>query len=255
MNKFSKFPADVICELHPLFKGLTWVACARSSDETRVAICHVFVEKNGTEWRLVATDGRRMHIHEFDAGLFDTDIDGLEPGLYEVVAKSSKFIVVAKSEELELKAYPNWRQVVPDFTPTRTDTFDARTLSKIGIRTGVLLASDFAADAIGFGSGYKKDDSVCVTYGSAGNGSPFVITHELGKAIVMPMKLDDDDKADPTAEKPETEADATPEFASIAKEIAAALKNGESVTLATDADGTMKVKKNRVRKTKEKAEA
>lgn len=231
MNKFSKFPAEVVCELHPLFKGLLWVSAARSSDETRWALNHVCVEKTGLEWTLIATDGRRMHVHTFDAGLFDTDIEGLEPGLYEVVTKTSKLIVITRSEELELPAYPNWRGVFPEYEPTISDVMDARSISKMGVRTGVLLASDFASDALGFGCGVKGSDSVHVTYGSSSEGGAFVIRHELGKAIVMPLRLDEVPASTDSA--PKTEAEATPDLKGFAEFFEMVKQAGGSMTIET----------------------
>jgi hypothetical protein len=207
MNKFSKFPAEVVCELHPLFRGLLWTSAARSTDETRPALCLLNVEKKDGIWLVVACDGRRLHLHTFDPGLFDDDIDMLEPGLYEVIAKSTKFIVLAPSQDFNATAYPNWRAVVPEFTPEREDSINAQTISRIGIHTGVLLAADFTRDAIGFGYGRKKDDTVTIEYGSKSKADPFVIVHDLGKAIVMPMKMHEG-----TEPAPESDIEATPEL-------------------------------------------
>ncbi len=189
MNKFSKFPADVICELHPLFKGLLWVSAARSNDETRAVLANVLVERDGMTCHLVATDGRRLHHHEFDAGLFDTDIDMIEPGQYEVITKTAKLIVIAPCAESY--NYPNWRLVVPDHVPQYSASVNSQTISRLGIATGVLLAADFVNDAIGFKHGMGKDSTVAIEFGSAGPREAFVITHELGKAIVMPLRMDD----------------------------------------------------------------
>lgn len=199
MNKFSKFSAEVICELHPLFKGLLWVSAARSSDETRAVLMNLLIERDGTVCHIVATDGRRLHHHAFDAGLFDTDIDMLEAGQWEVITKTAKLIVIAPCEESY--NYPNWRQVVPkNYTPEHSASINSQTISRLGITTGVLLASDFVNDAIGFKHGMGKDSSVVIDFGSSGQGQAFVITHELGTAIVMPLKMDGEDKAEPKTE-------------------------------------------------------
>jgi len=180
MNKFSKFPADVICELHPLFKGLLWVSAARSTDETRAVLNNILIEREGTVCHIVATDGRRLHHHTFDAGLFDTDIDMLEAGQYEVITKTAKLIVVAPSSDTF--NYPNWRAVVPSHNPQYSASINSQTISRLGITTGVLLAADFVNDAIGFRHGMGKDSSVAIEFGSADKQGAFVITHELGKA-------------------------------------------------------------------------
>jgi len=213
MNKFSKFPADVICELHPLFKGLLWVSAAKSTDETRYVLCNVLVEREGLECHIVATDGRRMHIHTFDPGMFDDDIQMIEPGLYEVITKTGKLIVIAPSECGS--TYPNWRNIIPDHKPENEDVFESRSISKMAIRTGVLLATDFVTDAIGFGHGRKKDQSTMVRYGTPEKSGAFVIEHDLGKAIVMPLRMDDGEYK--TEEKPKTDAENTPDLPGIAE--------------------------------------
>jgi len=189
MNKFSKFPADVVCELHPLFKGLLWVSAARSTDETRAVLMNILIEREDKLCHIVATDGRRLHLHTFDPGMFDTDIDMMEPGQYEVITKTAKLIVIAPCEELF--NYPNWRAVVPDHEPQHSASINSQTISRLGIATGVLLAADFVNDAIGFKHGMGKDSSVDIEFGSSDKTAAFVITHELGKAIVMPLQMDE----------------------------------------------------------------
>lgn len=206
MNKFAKFPADVICEFHPLFRGLLWVSAARSTDENRSVLMNLNIERDGLICHIVATDGRRLHHHTFDPGMFDTDIEMIEPGQYEVIAKTAKLIVIAPCEESY--NYPDWRKVVPDFNPNKSASINTQTISKLGIMTGELLAADFVNDAIGFKHGMGKDSSVHIEFGSSAKGGAFVITHELGKAIVMPLKMDDATPTAPT-EEPKTEAEMT----------------------------------------------
>jgi len=214
MNKFSKFPADVICEFHPLFKGLMWVSAARSTDDTRLVLCSVHVEREGLDCHIVATDGRRLHVHTFEPGLFDDDIEMITPGLYEVVTKTSKLIVIAPSECGS--SYPNWRGIIPKYEPEHEDVFEHRSISRMAIRTGVLLATDFANEAIGFGNGRKKDDSAMVRYGSPEKSGAFVISHDLGKAIVMPLRMDDGEYS--TEEKPKTDVKNTPDLPGFSDE-------------------------------------
>lgn len=241
MNKFSKFKADVICELHPLFKGLMWVSYARSTDDTRAVLMNIQIEREGTLCHIVATDGRRLHHHTFDPGLFDTDIDMIEPGQYEVVAKSPKLIVIAPSED-EYN-YPNWRQVVPDYKPTKSAAIDSRTISKLGIQTGVLLASDFANDAIRINAGKGKDSPVLIDFGSSGDGQAFVITHELGKAIIMPLRMDEqvpeaEAKTDVEMTSPLPGFERGPiEEGSPIEKLVNVLKPGESMEITSNGEG------------------
>lgn len=231
MNKFSKFPADVICELHPLFRGLLWVSAARSDDETRAVLNTVLIERNGLECTMVATDGRRLHVHMFDPGMFDDDIQMIEPGMYEVITKTAKLIVIAPAEVGS--EFPNWRKIVPDFTPTTTDFLNSRSISKIAIRTGVLMATDFVQEAIGFGCGRKKDETAVVTYGTPDKDGPFIIQHDLGKAVVMPLRMDEEKDGD----EPKSETESTPDIPAIAGSLKAMQEScaatNSTVTIAT----------------------
>lgn len=201
MNAFKKYTAEVLPKFHPLFAGFVWAASARSDDETRYVLNHVLVERdpdNDLITRIVATDGRRLHVHTYDAGLFDDDLcdQMIEPGLWVVVAKSGKQIVIARSDE-EL-TFPNWSIIVPDYEPTRTAAVNAQTVSIVSARTGNIYAVDFLRQACGFGAG-AKSDTVHITYGSESPTAPMVIDHELGRAIVMPIRLDDEEAEDEKA--------------------------------------------------------
>ena len=225
MNKFRKFPADVICELHPLFKGLLWVASARSTDETRMVLNGVHVEREGLMCHLVATDGKRLHVHTFDPGMFDDDIQMIESGLYEVIIKSPKLIVIAESECGS--KYPNWRAIVPWEKPNFSDAINSSTIGKMGIRTGVLLSVEFARDAIGFSVGRKKDDSALVEYGPSGGGTGvFTISHDLGTAYVMPLRFGDIGEDAESTPKDDTEA--TPPLKGFEPEANATAATGQT---------------------------
>lgn len=241
MNKFSKFKADVICEMHPLFKGLLWVSAARSNDESRMVLMNIQIEREGKLCHIVATDGRRLHLHTFDPGMFDDDIDMLEPGQYEVITKNAKLIVIAPSTENF--NYPNWRLVVPDYKPQHSAVITSQTTSKLGIATGVLLASDFVSDAIGFKHGVSKDSSVVISFGSEFPKAAFVITHELGKAIVMPLRMDEQvpeeeakNDVELTAPLPGLERGPIEENSPIGN-LVKTLSPGESIEITSNGDG------------------
>lgn len=202
MRNITKFDAEVITEYHPLFKSLRWVASARSKDDDRFILQHVHVERRGMDYHIVATDGKRMHVGTFDPGMFDDDISEIAPGEYEVVACAAKKIVLAANDEAG--NYPNWRQLMPEDLPVTREVVTRASISRLGIRSGVLLATDFVMDACGFGNGFGKDESVHVEFASERPGGPFLIQHELGKAIVMPIRMDSDGA--------ESEAEATTEI-------------------------------------------
>jgi hypothetical protein len=201
VNAFKKTAAEVLPKFHPLFAGFVWAAAARSDDETRFTLTHVLVERdteNEMIHRIVATDGRRLHVHTYDAGLFDDDISDqmLEPGLWEVVAKSAKHIIVTRCEDEDMQ-YPNWRSVATDHEPQHSAALNAQTVGIVAAKTRVLLAVDFLRQACGFGCGAKLE-TVHVQFGSEDPKAAMVIEHELGRAYVMPIKWEneaEDEKA------------------------------------------------------------
>lgn len=237
MNRFSKFKADVICEYHPLFKGLMWVAAARSTDEERPVLNSIHIERDGLDCHIVATDGRRMHVHTFEPGMFDDDIDMIESGDYEVIDKKQKLIIIAPAECGS--EYPNWRTVLPKGKTRHSEVINSQTIAKMCISTGVLLANGFASDAIGFRHGRKADDSVLVSFGSEDDdcGGPFLIQHDLGKAVVMPLKIyDDEDKERKLGQKDnaEKDEDKTPDLPTLSdtfKSFKDSIPPGSSVTI------------------------
>lgn len=242
MRNPTKFDAQVITHLHPLFKGLLWVSVARSADETRYALQHVHVEQDGMLTHIVATDDRRIHIHTHDPGLFDNDIEEIEQGDYEVVAKSGKLLVITPADIPELK-FPNWRSLLPDVHPRdyKRAVLSRDSISSLGMRSGALLATDFALEACGFGCGFGKDETVRIEYYTEGNMQPMVIKHDLGKPIVMPMRMPGGEDAETL--DPRTEADMTPmnpALANLAKKVASVEIeieiNGKKIGVP-DADG------------------
>lgn len=241
MNKFGKTPAEVIGEYHPLFRALLWVAAARSSDEERLILNHVAVQRDGLEYKIIATDGKRMHVATYDPGMFDDDIANIEIGLYEVIAKSAKFIVIAANDELELAKYPNWRSVLPSINTQYEERIESRTISKIGILSGTLLATDFAIEAVGFGCGHKKDAIVDVRFAANPHGGGFLIEHELGTAVVMPMRMDHDE----SEERPKDDAEATPIIPGLEGPLAGladTLQEGESMEVSVGGEKVIDIK-------------
>lgn len=230
MRNITKFDAEVITDFHPLFKGLLWVSVARSTDDTRYVLTHIHVEREGLKTHIVATDGKRVHVHTFDPGLFDGDITPIEPGNYEVIVRAGKKLVITPASDEEL-SFPNWRALLPTgHLAFFREVVTRASVGRIGIRSGVLLATDFALEACGFGHGFGKDESVHIEFASEGSGRPMVIRHELGKAIVMPMKLDDEKSTFGTGAEPTSDTDATPVIDGLKN----ALQPGEAITVSVD---------------------
>ncbi len=219
MNAFGKTTGIILGKYHPLFAGLSFAAAARSDDETRYVLNHILVEQDAENeliTRIVATDGKRLHVHTYDAGLFDNDIcdSMLDPGLYEIVAISKKFVVLCEPDAKDL-TFPNWRMVMPvdgSIRKWQQDAVNDQTTSKICMRTGALFATDYLVDACACSFGKNKEQPV--TYGQETPTTALVIKHDLGKAMLMPMRFDNDvqdDKAAtavlPNMPEPEPSAD------------------------------------------------
>ena len=190
-NKFKITPSATVGELHPLFKALQWVAQARSTDESRLIINHIQVKRDDESgsYTIAATDGKRLHVADFDPGLFDSDFDALESGLYEVIAKGSKFLVLAANDEAG--DFPNWLAITGDFQGFYESHVNPQTVSHVCIKTGVILAPDYLDEAIGFGTAFKKGETVSLRFGPITKGKqagPMKISHEIGKAYIMPLK-------------------------------------------------------------------
>lgn len=245
MSKFSKYQAEVICELHPLFKGIVWVAAARSNDETRYALTTINVERSGMEWKIVATDGRRLHVSTFDAGLFADDLDMIEPGLWEVVTKTNKLIVIAPADTGQV--YPDWRRIMPEPRPFYRETVLANTISKLGIRTGVLLNSAFVVEAIGFGVTVKKEQSAEIEFSADPFGpGPFMIRHELGTAVVMPLRIDEAEEHEAEEESAPAGSDGIPDLPGFQEAMASltgAMADGDSMTISLGGKALRTLKK------------
>lgn len=243
MNKYSKFDATVVCEFHPLFKGLLWVAEARSHDETRYAITLINVERSGMEWKIVATDGRRLHVSTFDAGLFADDLDMVDTGLWEVITKTNRLIVIAPAE-MDAK-YPDWRKIMPDPRPFYREQVSAETTSKLAVRTGVLLNSAFVADAIGFGTAIKKTELAHIEFSADPEKTgPFMIRHEIGTAVVMPLRLEEAEEHE-AEDKPKEDSgtDDLPGFVSAMSALTSAMADGDTIEVSVGGKSLGKVGK------------
>lgn len=207
MKHPQKFEAEVVTALHPLFRCILWAAQARSTDETRLALQHLHFEREGKVCKIVATDGKRMHVGTYDPGMLDDDIAAIEPGDYEVIAKTPKLIVLTPADPGDV-SFPNWRGIIPSEANRLGSIILTRAnVALIGMKTGRLVATDYAHQACGFGAGFGKDESVWVELSESGSDSVVTIKHELGTAYVMPMRMDEKDEA-----TPESEAAATPEI-------------------------------------------
>ncbi len=92
-----------------------FVIAARSKDTTRFACQSILVQEN----RIVATDGKRLHVAYYDNPLDST----YTPGLYEVVKANKSTILLLKKEKDDTFFPSRWQEVIPHyqtFYPVRT---------------------------------------------------------------------------------------------------------------------------------------
>lgn len=80
-----------------------FVVAAVCTDKTRPVINHVLIEPDGETSRLVATDGHRAH--------YATTCAVYEPGLYRVIKKTKKEMVLAPA--VDVGEFPDYKQVFP----------------------------------------------------------------------------------------------------------------------------------------------
>lgn len=164
---------------HPAFKHLRFVAVAVSSDETRMGMNYLKVEKN----KIIATDGRRLHMVEIDPPV--------EPGLYEVIKNNTRDIVIARDDNPKTE-YPNYDRVIPTDSAIYSCTFD-------GIRNLKRKPRDFAKvsqmmylfpEPTTFNLKYVEDIGFGpwrVEWRGASKGLVFRTTERM--ALIMPMQI------------------------------------------------------------------
>ena len=185
--------ALVISKGYLAFSSIAFVTGAISKDEQRYILNHIEVTKRGLCTVFAATDGRRLHVAEMDPGLFDDDIETLDPGLYLLIAKTAKFIVIRKTEEINLK-YPNWRSImepyeIGDNLAEVCTIGDSGKIGEVMIRTKRLLDTAFLASAIGYGTSRKAGELAHINFEArADEFGPVIIAHDHGTALVMPLR-------------------------------------------------------------------
>lgn len=193
--------AVVIPKGYLAFDSLAFVTGAISKEEDRFVLHHIEITRRDLITVFAATDGRRLHLAQLDPGLFDDDIDVLDPGLYLLIAKSAKFIVLRKTTDTKL-TYPDWRSLTGDYElgdnlAEVCSIADSGKIGEVMIRTGKLLDTAFLAAAMGYGSSRKPNSAVHLNF-EVGNteAAPVFLAHDHGTALVMPLRRTKEDSAD-----------------------------------------------------------
>ncbi len=100
----------------------------------------------------------------------------------------------------------------------------------------MLLNGDYVADAIGFGTVVKKTESAHIEFSADPiTAGPFMIRHEVGTAVVMPMRIEDAEEHQEVAgasSEPDTYAHDLPGFADAMGALTSAMEEGDTITIS-----------------------
>ena len=171
-------------------KSWLWVIKALNQDPNRPVLQSICVSECGS---VVATDGGRLH--KWNPEVLP---EGMTPGVYSVVSKSAKLIVLKnQSEEF---TFPNWKQVIPRGHDNKITLGDSKigvsSKSAIGavmLETVTLIDSDNITDALGFGTLTSRKASrlvgVTCTWEDETGKNPVCLFPENDKqAVLMPIR-------------------------------------------------------------------
>jgi hypothetical protein len=100
-------PLISLFKAHPLFDALSWVASARSVDETRHFMSGLLVENEGKDQLYIATDGRQLRYFRH------VGKKGLYPAGNARIESLSKASLIFEPDCADMGQFPNWRRVVP----------------------------------------------------------------------------------------------------------------------------------------------
>lgn len=240
MNTTKLTDAIVIPKDYIAFSSIAFVCGAVSKDETRQVLHFMEVKRDGLKTTFVATDGRRLHFAELDPGLFDDDIDQLDPGLYELISKSTKNLVIRKSDGVW--NYPNWRQLFDDKEPGDNlaevcEIADSGKIGEVMIRTDKLIDTAFLESALGYKTSRKTQDHCSINFESVGDPKtgPVMISHDHGTALLMPMRREEPE--------PGLEDQATYSTAPI-EALKESLGEGDSLSVEVDGEKVLEISGN-----------
>lgn len=135
------------------------------------------------EKEMVCTDGHRLHKADM---AFSDDV---QPGLYRLVSKTRKLVVLELSDE-PVSSYPDYKRVIPEI-PAGTDA-DAVHLTgckveKAYTATVRRMADNFTLNYKYFTEAISETDEVFIT--RKDHGGPVVFRGVETLAVVMPMRM------------------------------------------------------------------
>ena len=182
------------------FAAIRFVLDAIAKQPARYALGMLKVEQG----RIIATDGRRLHIADIDMSeALHKVLDGqpLEQGTYAVIKNNTTTIILEKQEtdaKGDTLTYPNIEDVIPkrnkhieiEFNP------EVPTSSRIAYALGRVNAGFFNGCYLECFNALGVDDGFRVFFSE--KGRPIVIEAAVGDtdimAIIMPITSDDDNQ-------------------------------------------------------------
>ena len=185
--------AIVISKEYIAFPQINFVSAALCTDSERFILSNLIVQKKGKITSYSATDGHRLHTAVLDPGLFEDDLDQLDPGLYNLIAKNNKYIVLKKSDD-RITDYPEIEKIlngyeIGDPLSHSTHIEDPGKIGEIMIRTNRLMDTTYLTQAIGYGSCHKNSESISISFSQPEEDhTPIIIAHTHGTALVMPIR-------------------------------------------------------------------
>lgn len=168
-------------------KDFGFVAKAVSTDETRYFLNNVYCEEN----KLIATDGRRMHILDLKGNPY-----GFEEKKHYRVLKTTLTIVWFAELSEAPGDFPNWKRVIPERkTAEKTFKYESATSTDFygeGYQQITKLIRNIPAQNclnLKFVQDLKKSTEWTVyTYGT---NKPIEFVSDELTAIIMPMQMED----------------------------------------------------------------
>lgn len=160
----KKYEAYILQKTDKGFKALGFVLKARRMDDSmRAALKLLHVDEN-----IVCTDGVRLHYAPNETGLPEGD--------YEIRKANTKEVVLFKNEG---ETYPNYKHIILGKERNHSLNAKAKTLQyMLGKANGPLLQPLLIEDALPLPGVVEWDDEL----------TPVSITHDLGKAVIMPVR-------------------------------------------------------------------
>jgi len=173
---------------HDNFKFIKWVCLALSKDMVvRLALTRVLFEKKKDTLFAIATHGHSLHR------AIIKEMDGYEPGLYEVLKNDGNEIILMLEADEKLK-FPDYKKVIPDSDGYKTFDVNTYSMHKTYYNYATCIRNISEESALDLAL-FKKAESILINESSASlklnskkQFSPIIIESNKTMALVMPIR-------------------------------------------------------------------